>query len=65
MGNIMTRLVRLNLTRTFTASRNIWAFQSTVDPGLPVHGPVHPLSGLVIFGSISCTGRIIDRARNL
>nr|CCI69932.1 truncated replication associated protein [Cotton leaf curl Burewala virus] len=42
MLNIMSGLKRLNLTWTFTSSRNIWTSVHPVHPGLSVHGPVRP-----------------------
>nr|AGT50906.1 AC5 protein [Cotton leaf curl virus] len=42
MLNIMSGLKRLNLTWTFTSSRNIWTSVHPVHPGLPVHRPVCP-----------------------
>nr|CRL31561.1 coat protein (truncated) [Pepper leaf curl Bangladesh virus] len=46
MNYIVSRLKRLDLTWAFTPPRNIWASVHPVHPGLPVHGPVHPCSGL-------------------
>ncbi|ABJ97343.1 AC5 [Chilli leaf curl virus-India [India:Papaya:2005]] len=46
MNYIVSRLKRLDLTWAFTTPRNIWASVHPVHPGLPVHGPVHPCSGL-------------------
>ncbi|ABB52033.1 C5 [Pepper leaf curl Bangladesh virus] len=43
--DITSRLKKLDLTRAFTAPRNIWASVHPVHPGLPVHGPVRPCSG--------------------
>nr|ALO78605.1 C5 protein [Cotton leaf curl Kokhran virus - Burewala] len=42
MLNIMSGLKRLNLTWTFTSSRNIWTSGHPVHTGLSVHGPVDP-----------------------
>nr|AHA04051.1 AC5 [Siegesbeckia yellow vein virus] len=44
MGYIMTLFKRLNLTWTFTTTRNIRAFVHSVHPGLSVHGPIDPCS---------------------
>nr|QHA25055.1 AC5 protein [Soybean blistering mosaic virus] len=61
VGDIMTLLVRLDLTRPFTPSRNIWASPDAIDPGLPVHGPVNPS---ITLGHAS-SRRIIGGTTNL
>nr|ALO02555.1 AC5 [Soybean chlorotic blotch virus] len=42
VSNVMLGVIRLDLTRPFTAEGHIWTPPHPVHHGLPIHGPVLP-----------------------
>nr|ANN23948.1 AC4 [Tomato rugose yellow leaf curl virus] len=42
MGDIMTLLIWLHLTRPLTTFRNVRRPVGPIYPGFPVHGPINP-----------------------